>query len=121
MTRVSGREAIRVSEKILLTLYSVVAFESFLDTYKTTKTKSAVDALLDMNIDDDDLSDDYDFVDSDDEAAHARRNAAKQAPVPRKKYMEILQRVANRLEDEITIDLDDVAEVMTISFDVEFC
>lgn len=64
-----------------------------------------------MNIDDDDLSDDYDFVDSDNEAAQARRSAAKQAQIPRKKYMDILQRVANRLEDEIIIDLDDVAEV----------
>jgi DNA replication licensing factor MCM7 len=87
------------------------AFEGFLETYKTTKTKSAVDALLDMNIDDDDFSDEYDFIDSDDEAAQTRRAAQKQAQVPRKKYMEILQRVANRIEDEITIDLDDMAEV----------
>lgn len=67
-----------------------------------------------MNIDDDDLSDEYDFMDSENEAAQARRQAGKQSNEPRKKYMEILQRVSNRLEDEIVIDLDDLAEVMRL-------
>ncbi|KAI9744071.1 MAG: Mcm2-7 hexameric complex component [Claussenomyces sp. TS43310] len=85
------------------------AFEEFLESYKTKKT-SAASALLGMDIDDDDLSDEYDFADSDDEGRRDRRITSQQHQQPHQKYMDILQNVANRLEDEITIDLDDLAE-----------
>lgn len=65
-----------------------------------------------MNIDEDDLSDDYDFMDDDDEEGHntrSRRNApTKQSKL---KYADLLQKIADRYEDEITIDLDDLVEV----------
>jgi DNA replication licensing factor MCM7 len=64
-----------------------------------------------MNIDEDDFSDEYDFMDEDDEDGNARREARNQAKVPKLKYKELLQKVADRYEEEITIDLDDLAKV----------
>lgn len=64
-----------------------------------------------MNIDDDDISDEYDFAESDEEAQGARRAARKQASMPHKKYMDVLQEVANRQVDEVTIELDDLFKV----------
>ena len=65
-----------------------------------------------MNIDEDDFSDEYDFMDDDDdEGQNARREARAQARAPKQKYVELLQKIADRVEDEITIDLDDLAKV----------
>jgi len=65
-----------------------------------------------MNIDEDDFSDDYDFMDDDDEEGqNSRRPTRAQTKAPKLKYMEVLQKVADRYEDEITIDLDDLAQV----------
>jgi DNA replication licensing factor MCM7 len=65
-----------------------------------------------MNIDEDDFSDEYDFMDDDDEEGRdARRKERSQAKQPKLKYVELLQKVADRYEDEITIDLDDLAKV----------
>ncbi len=64
-----------------------------------------------MNIDDDDYSDEYDFAESDEEAQESRRAARKELRMPHNKYMEILQSVANRERDEITIELDDLEQV----------
>jgi DNA replication licensing factor MCM7 len=69
-----------------------------------------------MNIDDDDFSDEYDFVDSDEETGERRRAARQQAHKPKVKYMDILQNIANRQEDEITIDLDELSEVCVTKF-----
>lgn len=73
---------------------------------------STASTLLGLDIDEDDISDDYDFAESDDEAQEGRR-AARQQHEPQAKYMDLLQKVSNRLEDEITIELDDLAEVCT--------
>lgn len=70
---------------------------------------SAEVALANMNIDDDDLSDEYDFADSDEDVQNLRRAARRQAQKPTHKYMDLLQKVANRQEKEITIDLEDLA------------
>jgi MCM N-terminal domain len=94
-----------------LTRFLLAAFESFLEAFKTSKTASVADGLLDMNIDDDDISDEYDFAESDEEAQEARRAARKQASMPHNKYMDMLQQVANRQQDEVTIELDDLFEV----------
>ena len=64
-----------------------------------------------MNIDEDDFSDDYDFMDDDDEQGNARRRTRAQTKQPKLKYKELLQKVADRYEDEITIELDDIAKV----------
>lgn len=68
-----------------------------------------------MNIDDDNFSDEYDFAESDEEAQELRRAARKEQRMPHNKYMDILQSVANRERDEITIELDDLDLVGVIA------
>ena len=69
-----------------------------------------------MNIDEDDFSDEYDFMDDDDApGGNARREARSQAKMPKTKYKDLLQKVADRYEEEITIDLDDLAKVGSLS------
>jgi DNA replication licensing factor MCM7 len=69
-----------------------------------------------MNIDEDDFSDDYDFMDDEnEESGNARQRARTSAKQPKLKYVELLQKISDRIEDEITIDLDDLAKVGTIS------
>lgn len=88
------------------------AFEDFLQSFKTSPKSGLAGALSDMNIDEDDFSDEYDFMDDDDEEGqNARREARSQAKMPKLKYKDLLQKVADRYEDEITIDLDDLAKV----------
>lgn len=88
------------------------AFESFLGSFKSTPVSTLASAIDGMNIDEDDFSDDYDFMDDEEEeTANARRQARKQANQPSLKYVELLQKIADRVEDEITIDLDDVVKV----------
>ena len=67
-----------------------------------------------MNIDEDDFSDDYDFMDDEEheeEYLNVQRQAKAKTKQPTLKYVEQLQRIADRIEDEITIDLDDIAKV----------
>ena len=91
------------------------AFEEFLLTFKTSPKSGLASALGDMNIDEDDFSDEYDFMDDDDdEGQNARREARKQAQMPKLKYLDLLQKVADRYEDEITVDLDDLAKVVAL-------
>ena len=69
-----------------------------------------------MNIDEDDLSDEYDFMDEDDDdGRNARRQARTRAKGPELKYMNLLQKIANREESEVTIDLDDLAKVRSFT------
>jgi len=65
-----------------------------------------------MNIEEDDFSDDYDFMDDDEE--DVRRRTRSQGKEPKLKYKELLQRVADRYDDEITIELDDLAKVIPV-------
>jgi DNA replication licensing factor MCM7 len=92
-------------------LLSTAAFEDFLRTFKTSPKDGLSGALSDMNIDEDDFSDEYDFMDDDDEEGNARREARSRAKIPKLKYKDLLQKIADRYEDEITIDLDDLAKV----------
>ncbi|KAB8302065.1 hypothetical protein EYC80_005516 [Monilinia laxa] len=85
------------------------AFEDFLSTFKTSPTANITHALGGMNIDEDDFSDEYDMMD-DDGDQNSRRQTRAQAKVPKLKYLELLQKVADRYEDEITIELDDLAK-----------
>jgi DNA replication licensing factor MCM7 len=92
------------------------AFEDFLQSFKTSPKSGLAGALSDMNIDEDDFSDEYDFMDDDDEEGqNARQEARSQAKIPKLKYKDLLQMVADRYEDEITIDLDDLAKVGSLS------
>ncbi|MCJ1227513.1 Mcm2-7 hexameric complex component [Toensbergia leucococca] len=89
-----------------------VAFEDFLSSFKSSASASeasATDALLDLNIDEDALSDEYDFMD---DVAQPNGNASTRRREkdrdPKKKYMEILQKVVDRQIDQVTIELDDL-------------
>ena len=70
---------------------------------------SATRALEDLNIDEDNLSDEYDFMD-DVANGSTRRPGGKgdKGRDPKKKYMAVLQDVADRYTSEITIELDDL-------------
>lgn len=82
--------------------------------FKATAEQTITHALGNITIDEDDLSDEYDFMDDDDEAANQRRARTRQRKGPFFKYKEMLQDLADRKVDEIPIDLDDVAEVPTV-------
>lgn len=62
-----------------------------------------------VTIDEDDLSDEYDFMDEDDEAGERRRPDKEQQRAPHHKYKETMQKLADRTQEEIVIDLDDLA------------
>ena len=89
------------------------ALESFLKDYKTSPEQTLATALGGVTIDEDDLSDEYDFMDEDEQAAERRRQERQQKRVPQYKYKNELQKLANRTSDEIIIDLNDLAEVCT--------
>ena len=91
------------------------AFEDFLTSFKSSDSASeasATDALQDFNIDEDGLSDEYDFMD-DVPDSHGRQSArrTRKDRDPKKKYMEMLQRVADRHRSEVMIELDDLDAV----------
>ncbi|KAI9782446.1 MAG: Mcm2-7 hexameric complex component [Geoglossum umbratile] len=83
------------------------AFVDFLTKFKSSSSASAASAttaLQDLNIDDADLSDEYDFMD-DVEGNTSRQRTERE---PKLKYMSLLRQVANRTKSEITIELDDL-------------
>ena len=90
------------------------AFEDFLTSFKSTASAetSAVNALSELQIDGDDFDSEGGSMDEaqDKEAGPRRRKDAE----VRKKYMEILQRVADREQAEICIELDDL-DIVSIS------
>ena len=82
------------------------AFEAFLRDFKCTPEQTITTALGNINIADDDLSDDEDLM-VDDNTPRRR----KERSAPTHKYQEILQRLADRKQSEIMIDLDDLYTV----------
>lgn len=65
-----------------------------------------------MHIHEGDFSDEDDLMDDEEAAGQdARRRAKAGGLQPNLKYADLLQKVANRYEDEITIELDDLAKV----------
>ncbi len=90
---------------------SSAVFESFLSDFKTSGEQTITTAIGDIQIDEDDLSDEYDFMDEDDEAQARRQRDKERRRKPQHKYKEILQQLADRKIDEIVIDLDDLASV----------
>ena len=87
--------------------------EHFLSEFKTSPDQIAT-ALGNINIDEDDLSDEYDFMDEDDAAAEQRRSRQKQQRLPRHKYIDLLQKLADRQIETIEIDLDDLDQVRRV-------
>ncbi|KAG5999208.1 Mcm2-7 hexameric complex component [Claviceps pusilla] len=84
-------------------------FEEFLKDFKTSPEHTIATALGDITIDEDELSDAYDAMDEDAESIGRRRQERQRQKEPQHKYMDLLQKLADRLIDEIIIDLDDLA------------
>jgi len=84
------------------------AFESFLQDFKTSPEQTITTALGNINIDEDDLSDDYDFMDEDEGAQQRRQQEKARRKTPQHKYKEMLQELADRKIDEVVIELDDL-------------
>ena len=95
---------------------SLAAFEDFLQNYKSTATD--LEALEDLNLEDlnhddrDDTSEEYDMMD--DVAGGKEARHANKFKAPKRKYMDMLQEVADRKVDEVCIELDDVDNVSLV-------
>lgn len=89
------------------------AFEDFLTTYESTTPDLTTDALESLNIDEDDLSDEYVMVDDERDGNRTVRRPG-QGGQTKKKYMEMLQKVADRQISEVTIELDDLEKVCVL-------
>ena len=81
------------------------AFQSFLEKFETSKTSADVgEAIGGLHFDGDHTSDEYDFMDDVADEDRSRRR-------PKRKYVDMLQEVANRERQNIVIELDDLQEV----------
>ncbi|KAI0378046.1 DNA replication licensing factor mcm7 [Hypomontagnella monticulosa] len=86
------------------------AFENFLEQFKTSPEQTLTHHIGQVQIDEDDLSDEYDFMDQDDEEHERRRREKVAARMPKHKYADVMQKLADRTMDEVLIELDDVAQ-----------
>ncbi|KAK5990414.1 DNA replication licensing factor mcm7 [Cladobotryum mycophilum] len=68
------------------------ALEGFLKDFKTSPETTITTALGNITIDEDDISDDYDFMDEDEQTGG-----------------DMLQQLADRVTEEVEVDLDDLA------------
>ena len=91
----------------------VDAFEVFLKDFKTSPEQTITTALGNITIAEDDLDDEYDFMDEDEneEAADRRREERERKRVPQHKYQDMMQQLADRTLDEVTVELEDLALV----------
>lgn len=84
-----------------------------MSTYESTQSDldaAAMDALEGLNIDEDADIDDFVMVDGEENGRGARRKPG-QYEDPKKKYMNLLQKVADRQISEVKIELDDLKAV----------
>ena len=91
-------------------------FEEFLTSFKSSASASeasATNAFRDLIIDEDGLSDEYDFMDDVADGNGGTRSNQRRTNErnPKKKYMEMLQKVADRHTSEVVIELDDLDAV----------
>lgn len=88
------------------------AFKDFLQRFKTLESTSeaaATEAIEELHIDGDNLSDEYDFMSDVEDVNGAQRTRRRREP--KLKYMQILQEIADRERSNILIELDDLAAV----------
>jgi DNA replication licensing factor MCM7 len=82
------------------------AFQDFLQNFKSSSAEAA-DQLQGLNINEDDLSDEYDMMDDADDPAPAGTQGRNRNPT-KQKYQQLLQEVADRDRQDIVIDLNDL-------------
>lgn len=86
--------------------------------FKTSPEQQLTNALNNVDLDDD--SDEYDFMD-DAETQNRRQREKARSRSPQHKYKDLLQKLADREADEVVIDLDDlytvsIANIVRIDF-----
>ena len=89
------------------------AFRDFLENFKSSQSKSedaATDAIDDLTLDEDRTSDEYDFMDDVAERDGSGPRSAGRSRPTKRKYMETLQKVADREQSSVLIELDDLEE-----------
>lgn len=89
------------------------AFEDFLTTFECTTPDLTTNALENLNIEEEDLSDEYVMVDDERDGQGGARRPGRPGS-SKKKYVEMLQQVADRQISEVTIELDDLENVSTL-------
>lgn len=92
------------------------AFRDFLENFKSFESAteaSATEAIEDLHIDGDGTSDEYDFMDDAEngEDGETREARSRRKREPKRKYMQMLQDVADRYKSNVTIELDDLDTV----------
>ncbi|KAI3395424.1 hypothetical protein diail_1353 [Diaporthe ilicicola] len=85
-------------------------FKTFLQDFKASPADSITHALGGMNIEEEDLDDEYDFMDDDDEDEDRRRQEKADRKKPYHKYKDLMQQLANRNIDEVLVELDDLVQ-----------
>ncbi|KAF3762564.1 MCM-domain-containing protein [Cryphonectria parasitica EP155] len=88
----------------------LTAFKTFLQDFKASPAESITHALGNIDIGEDDLDDEYDFMDEDDEEEERRRQERANKKKPHHKYRDMMRQLADRKIDEVLVDLDDVAQ-----------
>ena len=94
------------------------AFRDFLENFKTLQSTSedaAADAVEDLTLNDDHTSDEYDFMDDVADGDTTRSKRGGRSRPAKRKYMSVLQDVADREQSSVLIELDDIQEVRTRS------
>ncbi|ROW11011.1 hypothetical protein VMCG_00894 [Cytospora schulzeri] len=86
------------------------AFKTFLQDFKASPADSLTHALGGMDIAEDALDDEYDFMDDDNDEEELHRQERADRKKPYHKYKDLMQQLANRKIDEVLVDLDDVSQ-----------
>lgn len=86
------------------------AFKTFLQDFKASPADSLTHALGGMDIAEDELDDEYDFMDDDNDDEELQRQERADRKKPYHKYKDLMQQLADRKIDEVLVDLDDVAQ-----------
>jgi DNA replication licensing factor MCM7 len=89
------------------------AFRDFLESFKSesaTEDTAAV-AIDGLHIDGDGTSDEYDFMDDAENGDGTRSRRDKRSRPDKRKYVALLQDIADRVKSDILIELDDLESV----------
>lgn len=79
--------------------------------FKASPSETITHALGNISIGEDDLDDEYDFMDEDDEQEERRRRERADRKKPYHKYRDIMRQLADRKIGEVLVDLDDIVQV----------
>lgn len=87
------------------------AFRDFLENFKSSQTASedaAAEAIDGLHIDGNGTSDEYDFMDDVEDGDGTRSRRENGNRPDKRKYMALLQDIADRVKSNILIELDDL-------------